>query len=125
VGISVSLPIELQSLRAPEEGRANVALADARSTARLTERQIRLAVAQAEEALAAARLELEEARAHRDLADESLVLARRGYSLGEFGLTDLLRVQTRQLTAQRRAAMSRVRLQRSIAEYNQAKGIMP
>ncbi|MFI9653905.1 TolC family protein [Guyparkeria sp. GHLCS8-2] len=125
VGISLSLPIQLQSLRAPEEGRANVRLAEARSTARVTERQIRLTVAQAEEALAAARMQLEQARAHRDIADESLALARRGYSLGEFGLTDLLRVQTRQLTAQRRAAMSRVRLQRSIAEYNQAKGIMP
>lgn len=125
VGISLSLPIQLQSLRAPEKGRANVALADARSTARLTERQIRLAVAQAAEALAAARLELEQAQIHRDLAEESLALARRGYSLGEFGFTDLLRVQARQFAAQRRAAMSQIRLQRSIAEYNQAKGVMP
>ncbi|MDG4867996.1 TolC family protein [Guyparkeria sp. 1SP6A2] len=125
VGISLAFPIQLQSLRAPEEGRANASLADARSTARLAERQIRLAVAQAKEALAAARVELEQARAHRDLADESFALARRAYSLGEFGLTDLLRVQTRQLTAQRRAAISQIRLQRSIAEYNQAKGVMP
>uniref|UniRef100_UPI003569D43F TolC family protein n=1 Tax=Thioalkalivibrio sp. TaxID=2093813 RepID=UPI003569D43F len=125
VGISISLPIQLQALRAPEEASANVSLADARSGALLAERRIRLAVAQAEEALAAARVELEQARAHRDLADESLGLARRAYSLGEIGLADLLRVQERQLSAQRRAAMSHVRLQRSIAEYNQAKGVMP
>lgn len=125
VGISLSFPIQLQSLRAPEEGRAHADLADARSTARLAERQIRLAVAHAKEALAAARVELEQARAHSELADESFALARRAYSLGEFGLTDLLRVQTRQLTAQRRAAISQIRLQRSIAEYNQAKGVMP
>ncbi|WP_410473467.1 TolC family protein [Guyparkeria sp. TX1] len=125
VGISISLPLQFQRLRAPQEASANVSVADAHSQASLTERRLRLAVVQADESLSAAREELEQAQVHRELADESLSLARRAYSLGEIGLSDLLRVQERQLAAQRRAAMSHVRLQRSIAEYNQAKGVMP
>lgn len=125
VGISLSFPLQFQRLRAPQEASANVSVVDAHAQASLTERRVHLAVMQAEQALAAARVEREQSDIHRELADESLALARRAYSLGEIGLADLLRVQERQLAAQRRAAMSHVQLQRRIAEYNQAKGATP
>ncbi|MGC9456566.1 MAG: TolC family protein [Halothiobacillaceae bacterium] len=125
VGISVSLPIMFDRLRAPDEAGASLSVVDAHAQASMIERHIHLAVAQAAQALAAARVEQKQSAAHRELADESLALARRAYSLGEIGLADLLRVRERQLAAQRRAAMSHVQLQRSIAEYNQARGVMP
>ena len=125
VGVSVSVPLTLGSLRAPERSGAERDLAQARSQAAVTERRLRIALRQAEKALAAARREREMALEHRDLAEESLALAQRAYALGETDLADLLRVRSRTLAAERLAAMSRIRLARTIAEYNQAKGIMP
>ncbi|MGM0516289.1 MAG: TolC family protein [Pseudomonadota bacterium] len=125
VGVSVSVPLTLGSLRAPERSGAERDLAQARSQAAVTERRLRIALRQAEKALAAARQEREMALEHRDLAEESLALAQRAYALGETDLADLLRVRSRTLAAERLAAMSRIRLARTIAEYNQAKGIMP
>jgi len=125
VGVSVSVPIAFGRLRAPERSGAERDLARARSQAAVTERRLRIALRQAEQALAAARQEREMALEHRDLAEESLTLARRAYALGESDLADLLRVRSRSLAAERLAAMSRIRLARTIAEYNQAKGIMP
>lgn len=125
VGATVSLPLALGSLRAPEISGAERDLTQTRSQAAVTERRLRIALRQAEQALTAARKERRMALEHRDLAEESLALAQRAYALGETDLADLLRVRDRMLAAERLAAMSRIRLARTIAEYNQAKGIMP
>ncbi len=125
VGVSVSVPITLGSLRAPQRSGAERDLTRARSQAAVTERRVGIALRQAEKALAAARNEREMALEHRDLAEESLTLARRAYALGESDLADLLRVRSRALAAERRAAMSGIRLDRTISEFNQAMGIMP
>lgn len=125
VGISLSLPIPLSRLRAPEEARAGVDLADAQASFRQAHRDTALAVEQASEGLATARRQLERAREQESIATESLRIQKKAYALGEIGLIDLLRVRSRSLAAQRQAVMSEIDLKRAIADYNQAKGVMP
>lgn len=124
-GVSISLPIQLQRLRAPEMARAGMDVAGAGSDLRLIERSTRLAIEQAGQALEAARDQLERAQRRQTLAEETLQMADKAYALGETGLMDLLQVRARSYTAQRQLATSRVVLKRTIAEYNQAKGVTP
>ncbi|MCL7745287.1 TolC family protein [Guyparkeria hydrothermalis] len=125
VGVSLSLPIPLSRLRAPEEARAGIDLADAQASFRQARRDTALAVEQARQALTTARGQLERARDQESLATENLRIQKKAYSLGEIGLVDLLRVQSRHLVAHRQAVMSEIDLKRAIADYNQAKGVMP
>lgn len=125
VGISLSLPIPLSRLRAPEEARAGMELADAQAGFQQARRDTALAVEQAREALATARGQLERAREHEALAAENLRIQKKAYALGEIGLIDLLRVRGRSLATQRQAVLSEIDLKRAIADYNQAKGVMP
>ena len=125
VGVSLSLPIPLSRLRAPEEARAGMDLADAQARFRQANRDTALAVEQAQEALTTARRQLDRARERESLAAENLRIQKKAYSLGEIGLIDLLRVRSRSLEARRQAVMSEIDLKRSIADYNQAKGVMP
>lgn len=125
IGVSLSLPIPLSRLRAPEEARAGMELADAQAGFLRARRDTELAVEQAREALASARGQLERAREQKSLAAENLRIQQQAYSLGEIGLIDLLRVRGRSLAAQRQAVTSEIDLKRAIADYNQAKGVMP
>jgi len=125
VGVSLSLPIPLSRLRAPEETRAGMDLADAQAGFRQARRDTALAVEQASEALTTARSQLDRARERESLAAENLRIQKKAYSLGEIGLIDLLRVRSRSLAAHRQAVMSEIDLKRAIADYNQAKGVMP
>jgi hypothetical protein len=47
------------------------------------------------------------------------------FEAGEINLLDLLKIQSRSLEAMRNAKLQEITLQRNIALYNQAVGVMP
>ncbi|MBW6453715.1 MAG: TolC family protein, partial [Methyloprofundus sp.] len=58
-------------------------------------------------------------------AEEHLKMANLSFTAGEINLTDFLRVQAQAHRAIKNAQESGIRLQRDIAFYNQALGVMP
>jgi outer membrane protein TolC len=58
-------------------------------------------------------------------AQEHLKMTEMSFNAGEINLMDFLRVQTQAYRAIKNAQESGIRLQRDIAFYNQAVGVMP
>ena len=125
LGVGLSIPLGLKSHRGPAEAAAARQLAAAQAERDRQHRQLSLAVAEAEEAITMSTQTLAIARARHELAAENLSLARKAYALGETGLSDLLRVQTRAFTAERDAVLRELERDRAIARYNQALGVAP
>jgi outer membrane protein, heavy metal efflux system len=88
-------------------------------------RDLELAHHEAEHNLEVNEAELEIANELKRVAEEHLAMMQLSFSVGEINLMDLLKVESRTqqaiLSAKERAAM----LQRDIALYNQAVGVMP
>lgn len=125
LGVGLSIPLGLKSHRGPAEAAAARQLAAAQAERDRQHRQLSLAVAEAEEAIAMSTQTLTIARARHELAAENLRLARKAYALGETGLSELLRVQTRAFAAERDAVLRELERDRAIARYNQALGVTP
>ena len=71
------------------------------------------------------KVELDNANEQRAVSEQLLSMTQLAFSVGEIGLMDLLKIQSRTqqaiLTAKERAVM----IQRDRAFYNQAVGVMP
>ncbi|MGR9035610.1 MAG: TolC family protein [Gammaproteobacteria bacterium] len=80
---------------------------------------------EAEHNLEVSRVELETANKQRKVSEELLKMTELSFSVGEINLMDLLRIQSRTQQAILNAEERSVMLQRDIAFYNQAVGVMP
>ena len=61
----------------------------------------------------------------KEIAETHLNMTQISFASGEINLLDLLKIQARSLEAIRNAKEQEVKLQRYIALYNQAVGVMP
>jgi outer membrane protein TolC len=61
----------------------------------------------------------------KDIAEQHLRMMQISFEAGEINLLDLLKIQSRSLEAMRNAKLQEITLQRNIALYNQAVGVMP
>ena len=80
---------------------------------------------EAEHALEVNRAELDIAKELKQIAEEHLKMTQLSFSVGEINLMDLLKIQARTQQAILNAKERSVMLQRDIALYNQAVGVLP
>ena len=61
----------------------------------------------------------------KDIAIQHLEMMQMSFESGEINLLDLLKIQARSLEAIQNAKEQEVKLQRNVALYNQAVGVLP
>ncbi|MDZ4153991.1 TolC family protein [Methylicorpusculum sp.] len=123
--IGVSVPFGGSAHMAPQIAAVNVELNRLITQRDQLYRDLELAHHEAEHALEVNRAEQDNANQLKQLAEEHLAMTELSFSAGEINLMDLLKIQARTqqsiLYANERAVM----LQRDIALYNQAVGVLP
>ena len=123
--VGVVIPFGHSTYDAPEIAAAhlemNKALAQREHLQRLLEKNLH----EAEHGLEVTRAELTIAKQLKDIAEQHLKMMQISFEAGEINLLDLLKIQSRSLEAMRNAKLQEIALQRNIALYNQAVGVMP
>ncbi|OAI17279.1 hypothetical protein A1359_06315 [Methylomonas lenta] len=123
--VGVLIPFGHSTYDAPDIAKAhlelNQALAQSEHLHRLLEKNLH----EAEHQLEVNRTELTIARQMKDIAEQHLKMMEISFESGEINLLDLLKIQARSLEAIRNAKEQEVKLQRNIALYNQAVGVLP
>ncbi|MCQ8128626.1 TolC family protein [Methylomonas rivi] len=123
--VGVVIPFGHSTYDAPEIAAANLELSHIMAQREHLARQLEKGLHEAEHALEVNRAELVIARQLKDIAEQHLKMMQTSFEAGEINLLDLLKVQARSLEAVRNAKEQEVKLQRNIALYNQAVGVMP
>ncbi|MGY6276784.1 TolC family protein [Methylomonas sp. MgM2] len=123
--IGVFIPFGHSTYDAPEIAAAYLELNTALAQREHLQRQLEKNLHEAEHTLDINRKELEIARKMKDIAEQHLAMMQFSFESGEINLLDLLKIQARSLEAIRNAKEQEVKLQRNIALYNQAVGVLP
>jgi cobalt-zinc-cadmium efflux system outer membrane protein len=123
--IAVSVPFGGSAHLQPQIAALQVEAARLQADYQLSYRNLELAHHEAEHNLEVNREELKIAESLRKVAEEHLKMMELSFSVGEIHLMDLLRIKARTLQAILNAKERSVILQRDIALYNQAVGILP
>jgi len=122
---SLSVPFGGQAYSAPKVAAANKAFVQAEMEKAHLYRALLAEVHEAEHELEIERAAQEIAIQMQANAQEQLKMANLSFSEGEINLMDFLKIQARSLRAISNAQESAIRLQRDIAFYNQAVGVIP
>ncbi len=122
---SLSIPFGGQAYTAPLVAAANRAFVQAEMKKAHLHRALLAGIHEAEHELEVERAAQEIAMQMQANAQEHLKMANLSFSEGEINLMDFLKIQARSQRAISNAQESAIRLQRNIAFYNQAVGIMP
>ncbi|MGR9116162.1 MAG: TolC family protein [Gammaproteobacteria bacterium] len=123
--IGVSIPFGGSAHLAPQIAAANVELNKLIAEREQLYRDLERAHHEAEHALEVNRAELDIADELKQIAEEHLKMTQLSFSVGEINLMDLLKIQARTQQAILNAKERSVMLQRDIALYNQAVGVLP
>lgn len=124
-GIGVVIPFGHSTYDAPEIAAAHLELNQALAQREHLMRRLEKNLHEAEHGLEVTRAELKIAGQMRDIAEQQLKMSEISFAAGEINLLDLLKIRGRSLDAIRNAKEQEIRLQRNIALYNQALGVMP
>jgi outer membrane protein TolC len=124
-GIGVVIPFGHSTYDAPEIAAANLELNRALAQREHLMRALEKNLHEAEHGLEISRQELSIAHELRQIAEAHLKMTEISFAAGEINLLDLLKIQARSLEAIRNAKEQEVKLQRNIAFYNQAVGVLP
>jgi outer membrane protein, heavy metal efflux system len=123
--VGIIVPFGGKAHIAPQIAAINVELNRLISERAQLYRDLEQAHHEAEHNLEVSHVELNTANQQKQVSEELLKMTKLAFSVGEINLMDLLRIESRTqqaiLTAKERAVM----LQRDIAFYNQAVGVMP
>lgn len=122
---TVSVPFGGRSYIGPQVATATRALIEAETQKQHLQRALLKQEHEAEHALQMETEVLEIAQQMQSNAYEQLKMANLSFSAGEINLMDFLKIQAIAHNAIKNAQESGVRLQRDIALYNQAVGVMP
>lgn len=125
VMVGVEIPFGHATYDGPEIAAAHLELNQALAQREHLLRQLEKGLHEAEHNLQVTRKELVLARQMRSIAEQHLKMMHISFESGEINLLDLLKIQARSLEAIRNAQEQEVKLQRNIALYNQAVGVMP
>ena len=123
--IGVTVPFGGSAHLAPHVAAVNVELNKLLAEREQMNRDLEQAHHEAEHNLEVNRVELGIANELKQVAEEHLKMTQSSFSVGEINLMDLLRIQSRTQQAVLNAKQRAVMLQRDIALYNQAVGVMP
>lgn len=124
-GIGVVIPFGHSTYDAPEIAAAHLELNQALAQREHLMRRLEKNLHEAEHGLEVTRAELKIAGKMRDIAEQQLKMTEISFAAGEINLLDLLKIRGHSLDAIRNAKEQEIRLQRNIALYNQALGVMP
>ncbi|MDP1664082.1 MAG: TolC family protein [Methylobacter sp.] len=123
--IGVTVPFGGSAHLAPQVAAVNVELNRLVAEREQLSRDLEQAHHEAEHNLEVNRVELGIANELKQVAEEHLKMTQSSFSAGEIDLMDLLKIQSRTQQAVLNAKQRSVMLQRDIALYNQAVGVMP
>lgn len=123
--IGVTVPFGGSAHLAPHVAAVNVELNRLIAEREQMNRDLEQAHHEAEHNLEVNRVELGIANELKQVAEEHLKMTQLSFSVGEINLMDLLKIQSRTQQAVLNAKQQAVMLQRDIALYNQAVGVMP
>lgn len=123
--IGVTVPFGGSAHLAPQVAAINVELNRLIAEREQIFRDLEQAHHEAEHNLEVNRVELGIANELKQVAEEHLKMTNLSFSVGEINLMDLLRIQSRTQQAILNAKQRAVMIQRDIALYNQAVGVMP
>ena len=125
IAFNVNVPFGGSAFLAPKTAAANREFIAAEAKKMHLYRALLAQLHEAEHELEVELAQLEIAQQMQANAQEHLKMAKLSFSAGEINLTDYLKVQTQAHRAIKNAIESGIRLQRNIAFYNQAVGVMP
>lgn len=123
--IGVIVPFGGSAHLAPQVAAVNVELNKLIAEREQLFRDLEQAHHEAEHNLEVNRAELVTASELKQVAEEHLKMTQLSFSVGEIDLMDLLKIQSRTQQAVLNAKQRAVMIQRDIALYNQAVGVMP
>jgi outer membrane protein TolC len=123
--IGVTVPFGGSAHFAPQVAAINVELNKLIAEREQMNRDLEQAHHEAEHSLEVNRAELGIANELKQVAEEHLKMTHLSFSVGEIDLMDLLKIQSRTQQAVLNAKQRAIMLQRDIALYNQAVGVMP
>lgn len=123
--IGVSIPFGGDAHLQPQIAAANVEAAKLQSEYQQLYRDLEQAHHEAEHNLEVNKAEMAIAEELKQVAEEHLNMMELSFSVGEIDLMDLLKVKSRTQQAVLNAKERSVMLQRDIALYNQAVGVLP
>lgn len=123
--ISVNIPFGGKAHLAPQVAAANLELNKMIAAREQLIRDLELAHHEAEHNLQVNKAELKTANELMQIAEDHLKMTELSYSVGEINLMDLLKIQARTQQAILQAKERTVIMQRDIALYNQAVGVLP
>jgi outer membrane protein TolC len=124
-GVGVVIPFGHGTYDAPEIAAANLDLNRALAQREHLLRHLERNLHEAEHGLELTRQEIAIAKELKQIAETHLKMTETSFAAGEINLLDLLKIQARSLEAIRNAKEQEVKLQRNIAFYNQAVGVLP
>ncbi len=124
VGVILRLPLGSKAHSAPKMATAEVVIAEAKRDRDLMKRELERNLHEAIHNIEASGAELEAAAERHELALENLRLINTAFAVGETDLVGLLRIQARAFAAERNFVLRRLELQRDIARFNQAAGVL-
>lgn len=125
INIGVSIPFGGNAHLAPRLAAVNVELGRLTADRDMLVRNLEQAHHEAEHNLEVNRVELKTATEQRKVSEELLAMMQTAFSAGEINLLDLFKIQSRTQQAILNAKERAIMLQRDIAFYNQAVGVMP
>ncbi len=123
--IGVTVPFGGSAHLAPHLAAVNVELNKLLAEREQMNRDLEQAHHEAEHNLEVNRVELGIADELKQVAEEHLKMTQLSFSVGEINLMDLLKIQSRTQQAVLNAKQRSIMIQRDIALYNQAVGVMP
>lgn len=123
--VGVVIPFGHSTYDAPEVAASYSELNQAKANREHMMRELEKKLHEAEHMLDVTRQELAIAVRMKEIAETHLNMTQISFTSGEINLLDLLKIQARSLEAIRNAKEQEVKLQRYIALYNQAVGVMP
>lgn len=123
--IGVTVPFGGSAHLAPQIAAVNVELNKLLAEREQLIRDLEQGHHEAEHNLEVNRVELNIAEELKRVAEEHLKMTQLSFSVGEIDLIDLLKIQSRTQQAELNAKQRAVMLQRDIALYNQAVGVLP
>ena len=125
LGVELSVPFGSQRYTALDVTRAERRVTEALVAQQQLQRELELAIHEAEHELSAAEERRENIAAWQVLASERETIARLAFDAGDISLTDFLRVRLEAGMAKRAALLARNQIGQAIARYNQAAGVIP
>ncbi|MCK5828693.1 MAG: TolC family protein [Methylococcales bacterium] len=125
MSVEVSIPFGGSAHLAPEIASANIELTEALAQRSHLFRDLEKEHHEAEHALEVTRTELKIANELKQIAEHHLKMTDLSFAAGEINLMDLLKIQARTHNATLLANEHEIMLQKNIALYNQAVGVLP